>query len=158
MMGALKEWLTAVLSAAVFLSVAERLVPEGPLRKITSMTGGLILLLVLVQPLTGLRPGGLEPDYESRSTAVEQRRQELQAESDAAMAELIEEETAAYISDKAAALGVDCRAKVTAAANDEGIVVPWSAELDCPWSAELSAELEQTLGIPKERQVFHGTG
>ena len=50
MMAALRSWLTAVLAAAVLLSLAERLAPEGSLRKITSLVGGLILLLVCFMP------------------------------------------------------------------------------------------------------------
>ncbi|MDY3282634.1 stage III sporulation protein AF [Dysosmobacter sp.] len=158
MMAALRSWLTAVLTTAVLLSLAERLAPEGSLRKITSLVGGLILLVVLTRPLTALGAGELRLDYEDRSAAVEQRRQELQAENDKTLAELIARETEAYISDKAAELGLECQASVTVAPNADGIPVPWSAELSCGPSGALAAELEQALGIPRERQVFHGTG
>ena len=158
MMAALREWLTAVLVTAVLLSLAERLAPEGSLRKITSLVGGLILLLVLVRPLAGLGTGEFRLDYGDQSTAVEQRRQELQAENDKTLAELIARETEAYISDKAAEWGLECQAVVTVALNEDGIPVPWSAELSCGPSERLAAELEQSLGIPRERQVFHGTG
>ena len=158
MMAALREWLTAVLATAVLLSLAERLAPEGSLRKITSLVGGVILLLVLVRPLAGLGAGELRLDYEDRSDAVEQRREELQAENDKTLAELIARETEAYISDKAAEWGLECQATVTVALNEDGIPVPWSAELSCGPSERLAAELEQSLGIPRERQVFHGTG
>lgn len=158
MMAALREWLTAILATAVLLSLAERLAPEGSLRKITSLVGGVILLLVLVRPLTGLGAGELRLDYEDRSDAVEQRREELQAENDKTLAELIARETEAYISDKAAEWGLECEAAVTVAPNADGVPVPWSAELSCAPSEALTAELEQSLGIPRERQVFHGTG
>ena len=158
MMAALREWLTAILATAVLLSLAERLAPEGSLRKITSLVGGVILLLVLVRPLAGLGAGELRLDYEDRSDAVEQRREELQAENDKTLAELIARETEAYISDKAAEWGLECEAAVTVAPNADGVPVPWSAELSCAPSEALTAELEQSLGIPRERQVFHGTG
>ena len=157
-MAALREWLTAVLATAVLLSLAERLAPEGTLRKITSLVGGLILLLVLVRPLAGLEGGDLRLDYGDQSAAVEQRRQELQAENDKTLAELIAEKTEAYISDKAAEYGLDCKAAVTVAPNGVGVPVPWSAELSCAPSEALAEELEQALGIPRERQVCHGTG
>lgn len=158
MMAALREWLTAVLATAVLLSLTERLAPEGSLRKITSLVGGMILLVVLTRPLTGLQAGDLRLDYGDRSAAVELRRQELQAENDKTLAELIARETEAYISDKAAEWGLECQAAVTVAPNEDGVPVPWSAELSCGPSERLAAELEQSLGIPRERQVFHGTG
>ena len=157
MIVALKGWLTAVLTTAVMLTVAEKLVPEGSLRKIASITGGLILLLVLVQPVTKLQVGQLRLDYGAYADAVRQRQQELQAENTAEMAELIAERTEAYILDKAASLGISCQAVVTTAPGEDGLPCPVAAELSCPPSEALAECLESELGIPKERQVFHGT-
>ena len=157
MMIALKNWLTAILATTLFLSVAEKLVPEGSLRKITSMTGGLILLIVLVQPLTKLKIGQLQWDYSGYSAAIEERQAELQEENDAELAELIAERTEAYILDKAASLGLSCQVEVATKTGEDGIPRPDSAILSCGKSEELAAYLENELGIPKERQVFHGT-
>ena len=157
-MAALREWLTAVLATAVLLSLAERLAPEGSLRKLVSLTGGLILLLVLVRPVVGAWPGDIRLDYEEQSAGVERRLEELQTENGEKLAELIAEKTEAYISDKAAEYGLDCKAAVTVAPNGDGVPVPWSAELSCAPSEALAEELEQALGIPRERQVFYGTG
>jgi len=157
MMITLKNWLTAILAATLLLTVAEKLVPEGSLRKIASMTGGLILLIVLVQPLTKLQLGRLQIDYDSYSASIEERQAELQAENEAELTELIVERTEAYILDKAAALGISCQVEVTTKTGEDGIPRPDSAVLSCGESAELAAYLENELGIPKERQVFHGT-
>lgn len=157
MMIALKNWLTAILTVTVLLSVAEKLVPAGSLRKIASMTGGLILLIVLVQPLTKLKPGQLRMDYAGCGAAIEARQAELQAENDAALGELIAERTEAYILDKAESLGISCQVTVTTREGEDGIPLPDGAVLSCGESAELAAYLEKELGIPKERQVFHET-
>lgn len=157
MMTALKTWLTAILTTTVLLTVAEKLVPEGPLRKIASMTGGLILLIVLVRPLAKLQTDALQIDYDSYAAAIGERQAELQAENDQALAACIAERTEAYISDKAASLGLSCQVKVATQTGEDGIPRPYSAVLSCGQSAELSAYIEEELGIPKERQVFHGT-
>ena len=51
MMGALREWLTAVVTVTMLLSVAQMLMPEGTIRKIGSLTGGMLLIAVLLQPV-----------------------------------------------------------------------------------------------------------
>lgn len=51
MIGLIRQWLTAVVLVTMLLSVAQTLVPEGTVRKITSFIGGLLLLLVMLQPL-----------------------------------------------------------------------------------------------------------
>ena len=56
MIGMIRQWLTAVVMVTMLLSVAQTLVPEGTIRKITSFIGGLLLLLVMLQPLLD-RPG-----------------------------------------------------------------------------------------------------
>lgn len=40
MMHAIQEWLAAVVVVAMLLSVVQVLIPEGPIRKIASFTGG----------------------------------------------------------------------------------------------------------------------
>lgn len=153
---ALRNWMTEILIASVFLSVAEKLVPEGSVRKIASMTGGLILLTVLVRPMAHFRSAGFQLDTENYAAAIQERQTELREENENALSELIEERTAAYISDKAASLGISCQASVTALTGQDGLPRPYRAELDCGESAELSALIAEELGIPRERQVFHG--
>ena len=158
MMGALREWLTAVVTVTMLLSVAQMLMPEGTIRKIGSFTGGLLLIAVLLQPVLKDRLGELELDLEDYAETIQNRQSELESAQSDALQAGIEKRVASYISDKAAELGLECQASVTVAPNADGIPVPWSAELSCGPSERLAAELEQSLGIPRERQVFHGTG
>ena len=155
MIAALRSWLTAILATAVLLSVAEKLIPEGSVRKIASMTGGLLLLTVLVRPITSLRPDSFSLDMGDYSRAVQERQAELQAENENALSELIAERTAAYISDKADALGLDVTVRVEAAAGPDGVTLPEKAELTGAYSQELADFMARELGIPAERQVWH---
>ncbi len=155
---ALKNWLTAVLAVSMLISAAERLIPAGAVRRVASLTGGLLLLVVLIQPLTHLRDRALSLDFQARRDEAEARQEELRAQSQTELAELIAEKTEAYILDKAGTLGISCRVEVATAEGEGGLPVPYRAELDCAPSEALSAYLEDELGIPKERQVFHGSG
>ena len=51
MIGAVRSWITSIAAVTLLLTVVQALVPEGTLKKITSFTGGLLLLAVLLQPV-----------------------------------------------------------------------------------------------------------
>ena len=154
-MGALREWLTSVVVVSVLLAVVQTLIPEGTVRKIGAFTGGLILLVTLLQPLLGVDFEDLEPRLEQSRETVEQRQQELEQAGERELAKLIERQTAAYIWDKADALGLDLSAEVRVERGPDGIPLPVSATLTGTYSEALSAYLERELGIPRERQVWH---
>ena len=154
-MGALREWLTSLVAVSMLLSVAQTLVPEGSIRKIASFTGGLILLVVLLRPVLGADLSRLDLHLEDYERAIGQRQEELSAAGEAELAGIIEERTAAYILDKADTLGLSVKVQVTAKPGTDGVPVPWQAELWGPRSPALAACMEEELGIPGERQVWH---
>ena len=155
MMGALREWLTSVVVVSVLLAAARALIPEGAVRSIGAFTGGLILLVTLLQPLTHLDFETMEFGFGPVRRDVEERRLELEQAGERETAELIERQTAAYLWDKADALGLSVTAEVRVEKSQEGLLLPVSAVLTGPYSEELSAYLERELGIPRERQVWH---
>ena len=155
MMEAVRAWLTSVVLVSVLLSAAQSLIPPGTVRKAAGFTGGLILLLVLLQPVLGADLDRLEVDLSAYQAAVEARQAELTEAQTEAMAAIIAERTEAYIWDKAGELGVEVTARVETRTGEDGVPVPWSAELTGARSQELAAYLETELGIPAERQVWH---
>lgn len=156
-MTAVREWLVSVICAAVAVAVAESMVPEGSMKKLVSMTGGLVLLILLVRPLGDVELDRLELEYQDYAAAIERRTEELKTENMQELIEIIELETAAYISDKARELGLDCRAKVRCRTDEDGVPYPYSVTVDGAASEELRSWMERELNIPAERQVFHGT-
>ena len=154
-MGALREWLTSLVAVSMLLSVARTLVPEGSIRKISSFTGGLILLVVLLRPLLGADLSRLDLHLEDYERAIGQRQEELASAGEAELAGIIEERIAAYISDKADTLGLAVKVQVETKPAGDGVPVPWRAELWGPRSPALATYMEEELGIPGERQVWH---
>ena len=154
-MGALREWLASLVAVSMLLSVARTLVPEGSIRKISSFTGGLILLVVLLRPLLGADLSRLDLHLEDYERAIGQRQEELASAGEAELAGIIEERTAAYISDKADTLGLAVKVQVETKPAGDGVPVPWRAELWGPRSPALATYMEEELGIPGERQVWH---
>lgn len=154
MIGAVRSWLTSIAAVTLMLTVVQTLVPEGTLRKITGFTGGLLLLAALLQPVLKTDLARLRLDFSDYSAAIEERTEALDAAGKEELAAIIAGRTAAYISDKADALGLAVAARVETEPV-EGIPVPVSAELTGPYSQDLADWIAGELGIPAERQVWH---
>ncbi|WP_298029783.1 stage III sporulation protein AF [uncultured Dysosmobacter sp.] len=153
MIGAVREWLTAIVASSILLSAVQTLLPDGTARRIAAFTGGLLLLAVMLRPVLGVELERLDlGDYEA---AVEQRRQELEEVKKEELESLIAERTAAYISDKAASLDLSVTARVETEPGPEGIPIPAAVHLEGQRSEELAAYMERDLGISRERQVWH---
>lgn len=155
MIETLREWLLSLVTVSMLLSVTQILIPEGNLRKIGTFTSGLVLLLVLVTPVLKIDFKKLELDWETYQEAMERQQEHLAEAGESKLAELIETRTAAYISDKAASLGLDISVRVDTETGKDGIPVPTRVELTGEPSDLLSDWLETEMGIPKERQVWH---
>ena len=155
MIGAVREWLSAVVAVAMLLTVAQALTPEGTIRKIASFTGGLILLVTLLQPVLGADLSRLDLNLDTYGQAIQKRQAELEEAGSVELTERIETQTAAYISDKADALGLTVTVRVETQLGASGVPVPWSAEVTGPRSEALAAYIEEELGIPRGRQIWH---
>lgn len=153
MMEAVREWITSIVMVTMLLSAAQTLVPEGTIRKMFSFGGGLVLMMILLQPILRMDAGDLTFQPESYGERVEVRREELEEQVREEWKTIIEEETAAYISDKADALGLDISAEVLADTGRDGLPV-LTAELAGEPSEILAEYLAVELGIPRERQVW----
>ena len=154
MIGAVREWLAAVVAVSLLLAAVQSLVPEGNLKRIASFTGGLLLLLVLLQPLEDLTGSLAAPDFGKYSRTVQDRQAELEQAEETLLAEGIASRTAAYIWDKANQLGLDCTVSVAAAPGEGGIPLPESVTVRGRYSGELARWLEEEVGIPAEKQIW----
>lgn len=155
MLDAVREWLSSVIAAAFLTAAAQSLIPEGAARKAAGFAGGLAMVCVLLGPLTGLDLRSANAAYADCAGEIEARRADLQSRSDEALEQLIAQRTEAYISDKAARMGVTCAARVLVEKNADGVPVPAEAELTGACPPELAEALERELGIPKERLIYH---
>lgn len=155
MIGALREWLTSIVVVTLLLSVAQTLVPEGSIRRVASFVGGLILMAVLLRPVLGTDLERLQLDLGGYEQELKNAREELASSRETELTERIEERTAAYISDKADALGLKVAVRVEAATGPDGVSLSEKVELTGPYSRELADFMTRELSIPAERQVWH---
>ena len=155
-MSILRTWLFGVMAAAMALSILYALVPKGALLTIAKCTGGLVMLLVVVRPLLALAPGELHLQYEEWERTIQQQTETYTAANQQEMETLIQEETAAYISEKAAQLGVVCHPEVTCQVRD-GVPFPAEATLDIPKNTALLQIIRTDLGIDEMHQRWQET-
>ena len=153
----IRGWILSVTVSAILIAAAEALMPAGTVKKVGKLTGGLILILGIVQPLVSL-------DYEDLydlvmalpAGAISQ--QTIEERTDETMKGIIEEELSAYIVDKGKELGAECTAQVPCAPDEEGLPVPVQAtvtgSLTPTQKTALSQYMEQELGLPREAQIY----
>lgn len=159
MMGLVRQWLLGVTAAALVLALADALAPEGGAKKVCRLAGGLALLLAAAGPLAGVLDGSALTQtvegWRNRSQSLEQ---ELEAQNEQFYLAIIEEETAAYVMDKARELGFDCEAEVTYGYDEDGVPCPWEIAARGTWTQEQRARLErlleEELGVPARRQSY----
>lgn len=159
----IKQWIFSVTAVAMLAALAEYMTPQGPVKKIGRLTQGLVLFFVVVQPILGL-------DYSTAASALSQWRLDSSGYETSVetgnfflMRRLIEEETAAYIQDKAAQRGIDCRVEVVCAAEDaQSYPYPAQAMVRGSFTPkqreELSRLIEGDVAIPPSSQFFEEEG
>lgn len=153
-MEALREWLLTVTVAALVVTLAQSVAPLGKIKRTVGLTGGILLLLVMLRPLAGVEWDRLTDMTAFYAPTVESATNEGRE----LMKTLIVEKTGAYIADKGAELGCECTARVSVREDESGWQIPWEAELEGVWSGEqrraLSELIATELDIPAERQHF----
>ena len=157
MIGALRTWLLSIIAAGLVLAILYALVPKGRLRPIVRTTGGVALMLVILRPVLGFDFTDLAASYGDYAQEIQALTETYRAADAAELAAIIEQRTAAYISDKGAALGVTCHAQVETELRS-GVPYPCAVTLDVERNETLAACIAADLGIGKEAQVWQAAG
>ena len=153
----LRQWLLGIVSCALLVSFCEQLTPTGALKKLVRFTGGLLLIISILQPVTHLDLDVLPLDFDAYREAMAQVHIELEDERDSALADGIAARTGAYIEDKAAQMGLSVCA-VVETENADGAPLPVSVTLYGTENAALAEYIAAQLGIAKEKQVWKEAG
>lgn len=155
-MSVFRTWLFGIVAAAMALSILYALIPKGALLTIAKCTGGLVMLLVVLRPLLTLDMDSLRWQYEAWESAIQQQTEAYADANRQEMASIIQQETAAYISEKAAALGLTCHPEVVCQERD-GVPFPVEVTLDIPRSPALAEVIGTDLGIGENCQHWQET-
>lgn len=146
-----RTWLFGIVAASMALSILYALLPKGAILTAAKCAGSLILILVMLRPLVTLRVEDLEFSYDVWEEKTTEQTEQLAQDNLSSMEALIEEECSAYISEKAAQLGVTATAEVFCEVRD-GVPFPAEVTLNIPYHKTLSDIIAADLDIPYERQ------
>ena len=158
MTGLVRQWLLGMACTALILAAAESLAPDGGVKKVCRLAGGLALLLAAVSPLLRLDSGMLADALERYRAQIQSYEEILTEQNHLFYQTIIEENTAAYIVDKAEEMGIFCQAEVTYSYDENGVPCPWEVTAWGDWTDEtretLERLLEDDLGVPPQRQHY----
>lgn len=157
-MDELRNGLLAVIGAGLLTSVLLEFLQEGAVKQTVRLVGGLLIALLILAPLTDLELGDFGQYLSQVQMEQEMLKTGIPVEQEKILNQIIQEKAEAYILDKAAEHGAAITVSVTVTAGD-AYPYPYKASvtgtLTDAQRRALEQELEQNLGIPKERQVFH---
>jgi stage III sporulation protein AF len=125
------------------------------------LVGGLVLMIATIQPLVSLDYDALAQSWAEISQTETGDTASLEQSNREVLKRIIEQQTEAYILDKAEELGVDCQVEVTYDWDEDGTAYPSRVRVI---SSAAQAELEQLadlmeteLGIPRSCQIYERT-
>lgn len=158
-MSILHDWVLSLTAAALVASLAVQLTPKGGVRTVTGFISGIVLLIVLIEPLWRIDTDILFGSIGHYRASVSELTASLEEQEKELLRTYIEEKYAAYILDEAHVLGVEtARVRIRVKWGD-GSWVPNEAYMDMDAPEELKARLTDSLmselGIPKERQHWN---
>lgn len=155
-----RQWLTGVTCAALIAALADGLMPKGAVKQVGKLVCALVLLCAVLRPVLTLRVPDVIQGLNAALGQTEQQQARLEQHSGAMLKTLIERESAAYIVDKAAQLGLVCQAQVTCEVGEAGTWLPhWvriTGQMGAQQQAQLTMAIQSELGIAPECQVYAG--
>lgn len=157
MMEMIRQWVLGITCAALLGALVSQLTGKGALGQAGRLASGLVLLWAVLSPLPGVNITGLTQPFLESGIQLERERERLSEQTELAMRTVIEQQSGAYILDKAQQLGLkDCRVQVTCRL-EEGTWLPWMIQLEgVRPSAELTRMIEEELGVAGDRIRYEG--
>lgn len=156
-MDAIREYILSVTASAVLCGIVTALIgKKGMPGTAMKLLCGIFMALTVVGPWVDIRLDGLLELSSEAAQSADAYAASGENSAAAAMADIIKEQTTAYILDKAEALGVQLTVEVALSSDD--IPVPTAVCLYgnvSPYAKKVLTErLEEDLGIPSEEQTW----
>lgn len=154
-----RTWILSLTATALFCSVAMAVVPKGRTAGVLRLVCGIALTLALTAPLLKVDPAEYLAEAASFSQMYREITEAAEEQAESQYRGIIEEESAAYIWDKAERCGI-VLTSVSVTAEWDAVTENWlphtaSVSLTAETiPAELSAAIAADLGIPVERQEW----
>lgn len=152
----MREWILGIFAASLLTSIAVIITPKN--KRAVTLAGGLIMILAAVKPLAQLSYQDMAQQISKYSLKADELRTGIDVGSAEIMALIIQEQTEAYILDKAVELGLDAEISVETKRASDGWPYPESVSVSGRFSEnqkqQLSKYISSELGIPADRQEW----
>lgn len=155
----LRDWLLGVTAAALIATLADALCPKGYSQRLNRTAGGLLLLLAILAPIGRLDSVRIADALAKYRLGREDAVAAMAADSQDLRKAIIARESAAYISDKATALGIqEVQVWVTCRMTLEGYPAPETVRVrgagsDSAWTA-LSRAITADFALEPSAQTL----
>ena len=150
----LRLWILGIAVTALLLGLGEALVTQKGIQRVLRLTGGVLLIVVLLGPLgrmSGVWQTVSLEDYRREVSGLEE---ELRSEQEENLSAIIESRLDEYIWDKAQAMGLDAAISVSTRSSGGGVAIPDRVTIDGPYNAAFSRWLEEEMGVDAEHQIW----
>ena len=154
-----RSYLLSVVAVALLSGVVLALAPKGAVHRTLTFLCGLAMILTALGPLARLDFDTLAQSIARARIQAEEAAEGVTVDNTELIADIIKEDTEAYIWDKADGLGFTPDAVTAEVAVDGSYPYPYRVEITARCTAaqqaDLTRDLEQNLAIPAERQEWH---
>ena len=162
MMALVRSWILGLAAASLIAAILIAVSPQGRARKITMFASGFMIMAAMIKPFIGFDFSVFSSSMMQYGTMGREYAGLLTVKNDSLLKTIIEERSAAYISDKATSLGMEnVRVKVKAEKGDGGNPYPHEVFISAKYSAgekrSLTEYLESEFGVPEARQHWSGS-
>ena len=155
-MESIRVWIVSISAATMIAAVARALAPKNAAGKAVSFGGAALVMLALLAPLGSVDMDKFEDYTRKLNGEIELRAEALSEENQKLQRDIIENEIAAYILQRAEEVGVSCEVSVFFA---DGFSHSVSIELPSGDGREQLTEIiADECGIPRERQMYKISG
>lgn len=125
----LRQWLLGITGTTLILAMADTMIPSGVVKQSSKLICGLLLLIMLINPIIQLSPESLSKIALELQDTLEDEEKNMEHYYNNQIKTLIESNLQAYIVDKAMEKGISCSPRVLCSLNDDGIFIPVSVDL-----------------------------
>lgn len=155
----IRSWVLGITGMSLVTSAVMTLTPKGRVRRTVSLVCGLGMIVVLISPIMDFDYNSFSrfmTDYNFTSGGLQKN---LDEENERLTRLIIQEETSAYILDKAKSAGAQgIEITVETKLDEDGAWYPWEVTVRGKFTGEQRSKIESTiegdLGVPAERQYW----
>ncbi len=156
-MQGIREYLLSITAAAIICAVAKHIVGEkGSGSKIIYVVTGLFMAITLISPIVNIRIGNIERYFEDFYLDANDITDFGSQMANDALADIIKQQTEAYILDEAVRLGVkmDVEVKLSDSSPPQPYQVVIEGSVSPYQRQSIIRYIVQHIGIPQEQQIW----